>query len=552
LQQFIVDAYACTKHNRLKFICENQRQLRCDLYNGLQDALNVGDILGNDVRQKMILPSSFQGGERPMGQLYQDAMAKVRKFGKSNLFVTFTCNPKWKEITNALLLGQTAKDRPKLVTRVFNLKLDTLLKDIKDGVLGNVIAKIWVIEFHKRGLPHAHILLILDEASKLRTAEDFDSLVSAKIPDSIRHLEAYEMVTSCMVHGPCGLDFLNAQCMEQGKCKKRYLRSFSEETRCDVDGYPEYRCRQTRIFVDPKTQRVVDNRWIVPYNFHLATKYHAHINVEICSSISGVKYLYKYVYKGPDRATAVVERQANRHGQENNVQVVVANGEGQNHDEIKAYLEGRYVSASKASWRLFSFRMHEGTPSITRLAMHEPGMHKVVYNDNASIFEIINSEQNQKTTLTEYFQANIDYPLARKVTYMDFPFVFTWTNGTKKWTIRQRGCSVGRPYFISPSAGERYFLRTLLTKVKGAVSFEVLRTINGVVHDTFKSACIALGLYDSDDEWNACLEEVVGMQTGAQLRSLFVTILAFGVPGEPRMLWDKYKEHICDDYKVAL
>jgi hypothetical protein len=179
-------------------------------------------------------------------------------------------------------------------------------------------------------------------------------------------------------------------------------------------------------------------------------------------------------------------------------------------------------------------------------------MHTVVYNDNASIFEIVNSEQNQKTTLIEYFQANIDYPLARKITYMDFPSVFTWTNGTKKWTIRQRGCCVERLYFVSPSAGERYFLRTLLTKVKGAVSFEALRTINGVVHDTFKSACIALGLYDSDDEWNACLEEAVGMRTGAQLRSLFVTILAFGVPSEPCMLWDKYKEHICDDCKVPL
>jgi hypothetical protein len=52
-----------------------------------------------------------------------------------------------------------------LVTRVFNLKLEALLKDIKDGVLGNVIAKIWVIEFQKRGLPHAHILFILDEVS---------------------------------------------------------------------------------------------------------------------------------------------------------------------------------------------------------------------------------------------------------------------------------------------------------------------------------------------------------------------------------------------------
>jgi hypothetical protein len=202
-------------------------------------------------------------------------------------------------------------------------------------------------------------------------------------------------------------------------------------------------------------------------------------------------------------------------GQDNNAQAIVANGEWQNRDEIKAYLEGRYVSTFEASWRLFSFKMHDGTSSVTRLAVHELGMHTVVYNDNASIFETINSEQNQKTTLIEYFQANIDYPLAREVTYMNFPSVFTWTNGTKKWTIQHRGCCVGRLYFVSPFTGERYFLRTLLTKVKGAVSFEALRTINGVVHDTFKSTCIALGLYDLDDEWNACLEEAVGMQTGA-------------------------------------
>jgi len=79
-------------------------------------------------------------------------------------------------------------------------------------------------------------------------------------------------------------------------------------------------------------------------------------------------------------------------------------------------------------------------------------------------------------------------------------------------------------------------LITLLTKVKGTDSFEALHTINGVVHNTFKSACIALGLYDLDDEWNACLEEAVGMQIGAQLQSLFVTILAFGVPSDPCML----------------
>jgi hypothetical protein len=159
----------------------------------------------------------------------------------------FMCNPKWKEITDALLPGQTAKDCRELIIRVFNLKFDTLLKDIKDGALDNVIAKIWVIEFQKRGLPHAHILLILDEVSKLHIAENYDSMVSAEILGPICYPEVYETITSCMVHRPCGPDFFNAQCMEQGKCKKRYPRSFSEETCCDVDKYPEYRCCQTRI-----------------------------------------------------------------------------------------------------------------------------------------------------------------------------------------------------------------------------------------------------------------------------------------------------------------
>ncbi len=100
-----------------------------------------------------------------------------------------------------------------------------------------------------------------------------------------------------------------------------------------------------------------------PVQSSLATKYHVHINVEICSSIFVIKYLYKYVYKGHDCATAVVERHVDTPGQENNTQSVVANGEWQNCNEIKTYLEGHYVFAFEALWRLFSFRMHEETLS---------------------------------------------------------------------------------------------------------------------------------------------------------------------------------------------
>jgi hypothetical protein len=71
--------------------------------------------------------------------------------------------------------------------------------------------------------------------------------------------------------------------------------------------------------------------------------------VEIYSSIIAVKYLFKYVYKGHDRAT--VEIKKNAQGQE---QV----------DEIRLYLDARYVSASEATWRLFHCRLYDRKPML--------------------------------------------------------------------------------------------------------------------------------------------------------------------------------------------
>ena len=49
------------------------------------------------------------------------------------------------------------------------------------GILGRVIAHVHVIEFQKRGLPYAHILMILTPQDKPKTPEYFDNLVCAKI-----------------------------------------------------------------------------------------------------------------------------------------------------------------------------------------------------------------------------------------------------------------------------------------------------------------------------------------------------------------------------------
>ena len=139
--------YTVIKQTRLNYLKYNQKQIRAELYNGLQDAMISGDRTTN-VGQRIILPSSFTGGPRQMHKLYQDGMAIVRVFGKPDLFITITCNPKWPEIQNALLLGQTAQDRPELISHVFNMKLKAIFNDIlKENIFGKVLAYLYTIEF---------------------------------------------------------------------------------------------------------------------------------------------------------------------------------------------------------------------------------------------------------------------------------------------------------------------------------------------------------------------------------------------------------------------
>ena len=86
-----------------------------------------------------------------MYQLYQDAIAIVCHFGKPDLFITFTCNPKWPEIKRELLPNQIAADRPDLTARVFHMKLREMMKDLCERHwLGKVVAYIYVTKFQKR------------------------------------------------------------------------------------------------------------------------------------------------------------------------------------------------------------------------------------------------------------------------------------------------------------------------------------------------------------------------------------------------------------------
>ncbi len=221
-----MDAYAAIEQNCLKYLRLNKKKLHVDLYQGLQDANTAGDNSATAIGQRIILPSSFTVGPRHMVQNYQVAMAICIWAGCSDAFVTFTCNPQWLEIKRALLLRQQPQDRPHLVTRVFKIKLKELINDIhKNHILGRTIAGIYVVEFQKRGLPHAHILIFFTEDYKPHTVEDVDRMISVELLNSETNKLAHEMVARCMMHGPCGVAFPNAPCMEEGKCNNIHASS---------------------------------------------------------------------------------------------------------------------------------------------------------------------------------------------------------------------------------------------------------------------------------------------------------------------------------------
>ncbi|XP_024964284.1 uncharacterized protein LOC112504568 [Cynara cardunculus var. scolymus] len=247
LQQFIVDGYTMIESERLHYIRKQQKVLRCEIYDTPCNVQEQGEWDVSNIGQHVILPSSFTGGARYMMQNYLHAMSLCKWYGYLDLFLTMTCNPKWPEVRRFVKdTCLNTEDRPNILCRLFKIKLDALIRELKEN------------EFF------------------------------GKIQVGVK----------------------------------------------------------------------LDNRNVVPYNKHLLKRYQAHINVEWCNQASSIKYLFKYINKGPDKATvAIVENS------DDEVTINVVN-------EIKQYYDCRYLSVCEASWRIFGYDVHYRTPSVLRLLFH--------------------------------------------------------------------------------------------------------------------------------------------------------------------------------------
>ncbi|UYV77959.1 hypothetical protein LAZ67_15003037 [Cordylochernes scorpioides] len=540
-QQYIVDMYVKIETERLLFIRLNQTKLRSENYIHLRDAIAT-DENPNDLRKMIILPATFAGSPRHMHEYAQDAMTYVRVYGRPDLFITFTCNPRWEEIRELLLPGQSPSDRPDIIARVFNQKLRALMHFIvKYRVFGASQCWMYSIEWQKRGLPHAHILIWLIDKI---TPDQIDQVISTEIPDIAIDPDLFEVVAKNMIHGPCGAINNNSPCMKDGKCTKRYPRDLHAETITGVDGYPQYRRRSTQDGGKCITIKVhniaieVDNRWIVPYSPLLSRTFKAHINVEYCNSVKSIKYICKYVNKGSDMAVFGVK----------NASAPI--------DEVQRYQLGRYICSNEAVWRILSFSIHERYPTVVHLAVHlENGQR--VYFTAENVRE--RAASPPQTTLTAFFSLCRGDLFAKTLRYSDVPKYYTWNASEKKFQRRKQGKPVeghpniyssdalGRLYTVHPSNQECFYLRLLLVNVCGPESFQELRTVNGKVCSTYREACQELYLLENDAHWDTTLADASSTAQPHKIRMLFAILLTTCFPSKPMDLWEKYKDSMSED-----
>ncbi|XP_072066881.1 uncharacterized protein [Arachis hypogaea] len=290
-QQLLVDCFSMIEAQRLTYYRNNQTKVRSDIYKGIQDVVVRDETRASKAGKRVIIPASFTGGMRYMFNNCQDAMAICKKYGYLDLFITMTCNSSWQEIgrvNNPRNLK--VEDWPDISCRVFKIKLDIIISDLKV--------------------------------------------------------------------------FSKSSCMKDGYCTEYYPKTFSRTAVIDDSGYPSCRRRDTGVITEKKGVHM-DNRNVY------------------CNKSNAIKYLFKYMNKGPDRVAVGVTKEA-------------SNGEdAQVIDEIKQFYDCRYLSACEAVWRTLAYDIYQRWPSVMRLTFHLPEEQNIIFKDDDDLEKIVEEEEGK-------------------------------------------------------------------------------------------------------------------------------------------------------------
>jgi hypothetical protein len=484
-----------------------------------------------------------------MAALAKNALILVSEFGCPHIFLTLTCNPKWPEIMSQLLDGQTAFDRPEVTAAVFKTRLDQMKMNIRNGKYFDgreLIYTFHVIEYQYRGLPHAHLVVRLDDAHDIDdpNREDLIYFVNRHFVAEMPRFEgeeyhnvyqedgstaftdeykrkAVEVVRMNNTH-KCATAINGCKKDDSEKCKRGYSRT---------EIIPE-------TIVNEVTNRIVYRRRmecdlkIVPYNLQMIMDWDSHLNIEYSGSAYCALYMYKYCYKGAAKKERIDLGSEKEHD---------------SLDEIKLFIYGRIMCSMSAVWRMYgyqdypapvppvcAFKVRSGAQLKDFIQRGEVTELQIYYNrppvlDALKYTEFL-EKYNTSSKKPKYYEDN---PNAENNVDLDRHFFKLHMDAAGIQyvyiPVRQVKRCI-RIEMLYVTSGDMFYLRLILLNRKAHSDQDVL-TYNPVrgggeplVCTSYQQSAIAHGYVDSVDDVRATFVDMCSSGTGAQCRSYFVVL----------------------------
>ena len=432
-----------------------------------------------------------------------------------------------------------------------------------------------VIEYQRRGLPHAHIVLAV--ADPPQTAESVDLIITCELSKNpaIRALQLKHMLHTCN-HG-CHPDDPTQECIKG--CPWPFL----EDTHFDVRGYPHHRrrpcdgtcpnCSSKKPVLGRRSLCV--NRLLVETAPSILARWDGHANVKFAGSVNLFEYLYKYLFKGPDTASYEV----------------TSDPEGR--DAIRDWQRGRYLVATECAWRVFGYTTYERVPHILCLPVHTDGEDWIQFlegHEEEAVTQTVSPLQRyfyrpptqpylqlKYHEYYEFFMVSAVCPVSLKHFFPNLfacisagathdddhtlilqgntsqtfhvpPTLDSAPSGQKHFVYRRlRGepplCRLEMKF---PRQKEVFYLRHILLNYP-KVSFEDCRRQGRRVYPSYEEALLATGLFSRTDEATYVLKELVELRyTAAQLRFAFLVLLE--QDARPITLYKKFESPLMKDF----
>ena len=553
------------------------------------DDLEDGDSKGNDderddskandgiskFSKPCFLSQSLHGGKRHLKKCAMQALEMVQAYGRVHGFLTVTCNKEWRELSNVIPLGDDAFDHPALVNLIFKEKLHRLLTNLRNGKYfggKKTCFIVNVIEYQERGLPHAHIVFRLEGLDdeivqkfeetnqKRRTDNDLhgrvpgnldylkevsmddtwgewiDEWFLATIPevkgfneydsskdyeDAVRFRELIKgtMLHKCTDHKPNGCKY------ESATCKK----FFDMNTITDI-GY--FNARKFYMY----KRKDLEDLKVVVHVKDIVMDWNGHACCLFSGDTYQMLYLYKYLFKGPDKVKAQLLEEKTLFKDLHKA------------DEIGRYIRGRKICAMDAQWRIYGFHTYpKSTPPVTTVKIRTEEF-VITYREKKMLVDIdvyFNRPlQLRHLTFLQFFQT---YIIKRFTTikpnstidsstdmdthqYIHLPFF----DGKLKRNVKvhlslRHKRSVCRIETVSYQAGELWYLRLLL-KANTPTSFQDAKVYKNPDNNTefqcttYQDCCLRYEIVKDKNECALIFMETILSEPPSVLRSLFVVM----------------------------